>query len=119
MAHPDLYNDELFQILLTGYDAGTVYARIDDQRGLVYQHITHGGVDDALPREQLLIASVIQQYIEESGQAHWITRDNGEIGVVFHDENEFIPLADLGVSKQLGFYRLSLFPSTTNDAGDY
>lgn len=117
MAHPDLY-DELAQDLIAGFDKGTLYARVDDARGLVWQHTTHGGMDDALPREQLLIASVIQRFIEETGDAHWEIRNDAP-GIVFHDENEFISLVDLGVNKKLGFYRLSLFPSTVNDAGDY
>lgn len=118
MAHPDLF-DDLFSDLLAGYDAGKFYARIDDERGFVWQHIEHGGVDDALPREQLLIASVIQQFIEDTNEAHWHTNELGINGVVFHDENSFMPLSDLGVSKQIGFYQLSHFPSVVNDAGDY
>lgn len=118
MAHPDLY-DELTRDLIAGYDAGTLYARVDEARGLVWQHVTHGGTDDVLPREQLLIASVFQQFVEETGDAHWQITEVGEVGIVFHDENTFIPLSDLGVNKQLGFYRLSLFPSAANDAGGY
>ena len=40
-------------------------------------------------------------------------------GVLFEDEQEFIPLADLGYSSELGYYRLSAFPDalseTTNE----
>ena len=40
-------------------------------------------------------------------------------GVLFEDEQEFIPLADLGYSSELGYYRVSAFPDalseTTNE----
>jgi len=40
-------------------------------------------------------------------------------GVLFEDEQEFIPLSDLGYSSELGYYRLSAFPDalseTTNE----
>lgn len=121
MAHPDLY-DELAQDLIASYDAGITYARIDDKRGLVWQHAQHGGMDDALPREQLLIASVLQQFIEEGAPqghpARWQSR-NGVNGILWTDENQWMPLSDIGVNKQFGFYQLSVFPDQTNDAGGY
>lgn len=49
------------------------------------------------------------RYIHE-GNAHYEVRDL-IAGVVFHDENEFIPLADLALSRELGFFRRSLFPN--------
>lgn len=114
MPHPDLY-DELAQTMITGYDQGKLYARIDNERGLVWQHATHGGQDDALPRPVLLIASVLQQYIEDGGQALWRNRE-GVDGILWTDENEWMPLNDIGVNKQLGFYQMSVFPDQKNDA---
>lgn len=35
---------------------------------------------------------------------------DGEAGVLFLDENEFIPFADLNYSRELGYFRISLFP---------
>lgn len=117
MAHPDLY-DELTRDLIASFDAGIAYARIDAKRGLVWQHTDHGGHDDALPREQLLIASVLQQFIEDGGVARWQNR-SGVDGILWTDENQWMPLSDIGVNKQLGFYQLSVFPDQANDAGGY
>ncbi len=114
MPHPDLY-DELAQTMIAGFDAGTLYARIDEQRGLVWQHTAHGGHDDALPRSVLLIASVLQQHRDSGGQAAWRNR-NGIDGILWTDENQWMPLADIGVNKQIGFYQLSVFPDQRNDA---
>lgn len=36
-------------------------------------------------------------------------------GVLFEDEQEFIPLSDLGYSGELGHYRLSRFPDVRNE----
>lgn len=117
MAHPDLY-DKFFQDMLAGFDAGVLYGRIDSKRGLVWQHAAHGGKDDALPREQLLIASVLQQYIESGGVARW--EDRADVtGILWTDENEWVPLSDIGINKQIGFYQISLFPDQHNDAADY
>lgn len=118
MANPDLY-DDLAKKLIAGFDAGEIYPAIDDEKGLVWRAATAGGMDDALPRDQILISSVIQAFITDTGgEAHWENR-SGEWGIVFHDENEFIPLSDLAVNKRLGFYKISLFPDVINDAGGY
>lgn len=114
MPHPDLY-DELTQTLISGFDTGTLYARIDGERGLTWQHTTHGGHDDALPRPTLLIASVLQQYIEDGGDAIWQNR-NGIDGILWTDENQWMPLHDIGVNRKIGFYQLSASPDQRNDA---
>ena len=36
-------------------------------------------------------------------------------GVLFEDEQEFIPLSDLGYSSEIGYYRLSRFPAAANE----
>src|SRR3990172_1568890 len=99
MPHPDLY-DELAQTLVAGFDAGRIYARIDEDRGLVWQHTDHGGIEDALPRHLLIIASTIQQYIEDGGSARWESRFLKD-GVLWTEENEWMPLSDIGVNKQM------------------
>lgn len=43
------------------------------------------------------------------GTAHYAVQ-GGQSGVVFHDKGEFIPLTDLALSTDLGFFRRSLFP---------
>jgi len=45
-----------------------------------------------------------QRYIDESGMAHLENRDGAE-GIVFHDEDEFIPLSELRYDAILGFHR--------------
>jgi hypothetical protein len=62
------------------------------------------------------IYEMIQEYVTEDPRFGHIEERNGEMGIVFHDENEFIPLADLGYNSQLGFYRLNLFPDAKNEA---
>lgn len=64
------------------------------------------------------IQEMIQDYIRDTGQAH-LEHRNGYHGVVFHDEDEFIPLADLGYNQQIGFYRLSRFPDEENQSLPY
>lgn len=39
----------------------------------------------------------------------------GQGGVLFLDENEFIPFSDLGYSSRLGYFRLSAFPNTPSE----
>lgn len=38
------------------------------------------------------------------------TQRGGKSGVLFHDENEFIPFDDLNVNREYGYYRISAFP---------
>lgn len=59
----------------------------------------------------------IQQYIDEGGMGRLATVD-GRDGVVFLDENEFIPFDDLGYNRDLGYFRLSAFPQQKNEHGD-
>jgi hypothetical protein len=42
-------------------------------------------------------------------------QQKGEAGVTFHDENEFIPFADLNYNNEYGYYRLSQFPDLSRD----
>lgn len=55
------------------------------------------------------ITDHVTRYIHQTEGAHYAVQ-NGQSGVVFHDEGEFIPLADLALSTDLGFFRRSLFP---------
>jgi hypothetical protein len=64
------------------------------------------------------IQKAIADYIAEGGGAVYATAD-GESGVVFTDENEFFAWEDLGLSKDLGFYRLSRFPDVANECAFY
>lgn len=49
------------------------------------------------------------------GLAAHFTQQAGQPGIVFHDENEFIPFADLNYNNEFGYYRLSLFPDIQRD----
>lgn len=62
------------------------------------------------------IQDLISEYIQDTGLARLETLRNGERGVRFLDEGEFIPWSDLGFSDTYGFYRLSLLPDVTNEA---
>lgn len=56
------------------------------------------------------IRDAVLRYIYETpGAAHFDVQ-SGRAGVVFTDEGEFIPLADLAYNSELGFYQISLFP---------
>lgn len=112
--NPDLY-DELFEDMLAGYDEGKWYARIDPGRGMVWVAAHHGGWDDALPRNLLLIADVLQRYIREGGLASWEYRDD-VVGILWHDEGEWVPLTNIGVNQQMGFFSLDNFPNQKNEA---
>lgn len=63
------------------------------------------------------IESMIIDYIKDTGLAE-ITEQAGQRGVLFLDENEFIPFADLGYSRRLGFYQKSLFPDEQDESTD-
>ena len=62
------------------------------------------------------IQVLIREFISGDGPAT-LTTQNGEAGVTFTDENEFIAFGDLGYNKELGFYRISRFPDEPNEAG--
>lgn len=53
------------------------------------------------------IQSAVNEYIEETGFARTETRD-GVDGVLFLDENQFIPWDDLGYSRLYGFFQKSV-----------
>lgn len=55
------------------------------------------------------ITSHLTKYIRDTGMAHYAVQDNVP-GVVFRDEGEFVPLSDLGLNHDLGFFRRSDFP---------
>lgn len=65
------------------------------------------------------IRNLILNYINETPDAARFDVRGGVAGVVFTDEDEFIPLADLAYNSQIGFYRLSelpdVEPATTNE----
>lgn len=42
-------------------------------------------------------------------------QQEGKAGVIFHDENEFIPFEDLNYNNEYGYYRLSQFPDLQRD----
>lgn len=44
-----------------------------------------------------------------------MTQQNGVSGVIFHDENEFIPFVDLNYNSEYGYYRMSKFPDLQRD----
>lgn len=43
------------------------------------------------------------------------SQQDGLAGVLFHDENEFIPFDDLNYNNEYGYYRLSQFPDLQRD----
>jgi hypothetical protein len=60
------------------------------------------------------IREMMVRYVNE-GNARFDVQD-GRAGVVFLDENEFIPLEDLNYNRQLGFFRVSAFPDAEQEA---
>ena len=63
----------------------------------------------------MTIEQMVTATIRDTGEAE-ITGQEGQRGVLFFDEGEFIPFADLGYNSRLGFYRLSQFPDVENEA---
>jgi hypothetical protein len=107
--------DEEFESLLALYDQKRVYARIDEQHGLTWVAMKHGGAEDALPRKVLLIAGILQRFCDETDDAHWEMRDT-RWGIVFHDEMEWLPIDDIGYNRDLGFFSISRLPRIINEA---
>lgn len=66
--------------------------------------------------DKLFIQDLISGYIRETPGIASRTAVGGVRGVLFHDENEFIPWSDLGFNSTYGFYRLSSFPDVGNEA---
>lgn len=64
------------------------------------------------------IEVMIRKFVFEGGQACVIVENGDQAGVMFLDDMEFIPFADLGYNQQLGFYQLSAFPDVENEAGE-
>lgn len=56
----------------------------------------------------------IRKAIIEGLPAEFFQRD-GRAGILFHDENEFIPFDDLNYNNKYGYYRLSQFPDLERD----
>lgn len=44
-----------------------------------------------------------------------ITQQGGDSGVIFQDENEFMPFHDLNYNSEYGYYRMSQFPNLERD----
>lgn len=61
------------------------------------------------------IQTLISEFIESGGLAH-VTTQNGNGGVLFTDDNQFIPWLDLGYSSEYGFYQISRLPNIENEA---
>jgi len=56
----------------------------------------------------------IRAAITEGLAAH-LDQRAGQAGIVFHDENEFIPFDDLNVNPEYGYFRISQFPDIQRD----
>ena len=56
----------------------------------------------------------IRQHIRNCDTAR-PTQQAGRSGVLFTDENEFIPFSDLAYNPELGYYRLSQFPDAASE----
>ncbi len=108
--------DDFFIKQLAGYDEGRLYARIDREQGFVWQHVDCVILAAALPRSLLLIASVLQRFMDEGGKAAWQARD-GVWGIYWVDEDRWQPLQQIGINRFGGFFRISdLFINESNEA---
>ncbi len=63
---------------------------------------------------QKTIHEMIADFIENTPNEAAFVLDG--LSVVFYDENETIPLTDLGYNSEYGFYKLSLLPDVKNEA---
>lgn len=61
------------------------------------------------PDNETDVETLIRTYIQETGMARLTQTTDGQPAVLFLDEDELVPLADLAYSDELGFYRKSLF----------
>jgi hypothetical protein len=70
--------------------------------------------------ERVMPARMVQAHVEadiDEGMDAMITSgESGELGVLFLEEDEFIPFADLGYNRTLGYFRRSQFPDQPNEA---
>lgn len=114
MTHSDLY-DEFIQSAIKEYDAGKIFITIDETNGVVFHATEYSGVENALPRNLILISDVLQNFIDGGGKAKWQLK-NDIIGILWTDEFQWQPLSDIGVNKKLGFYSLKQFQNEINDA---
>ena len=60
------------------------------------------------------IREMVNQFIRDNPNEAAFVNDG--LAVVFYDENETIPLTDLGYNREYGFYKISLFPDVENEA---
>ena len=51
---------------------------------------------------------------DPNSPGHWEIIDN-QVGIRFTDEDEFIPLVDMGCNRDYGFFKLSRFPDLESD----
>ena len=61
------------------------------------------------------IERMVEKFVRDGGPGRLGIRD-GQPGVVFTDEDEFISFADLGYNGSLGFFRKSSFPGQPDEA---
>ncbi len=64
------------------------------------------------------IEDLARQYCEEDPQLGRIIERDGQPGILFLDENEFIPFSDLGYNSEIGFFSKSRFPDVKSDYKD-
>lgn len=60
------------------------------------------------------IREAVKRHIYDSGAAEFAVQD-GRSGVIFLDENEFIPFDDLGYNVNYGFFRQSALPNVASE----
>lgn len=56
------------------------------------------------------IEELARQYCREDPHLGRLIDKDGQPGILFLDEHEFIPFTDLGYNAELGFFRRSVFP---------
>lgn len=103
----------VFQKPLTSADLPTLLAAFRTWYKEVAPAEFHAPVPllaDLLPDARPLIGEHVAQAIAE-GMPGRLAVQGGEPGVIFPDENQFIPFSDLNYNSTYGYYQLSVFPN--------
>jgi len=115
MAHENLM-DAKFKNMLKGHDDGYLYAVVENG-ALTVHPVVWDVPEGTIPRELLLVAYQLDLMREEESLS-WERSEEG-LGVRWHDENKFVLLENVGISKEIGFYVKPLFPNEEDISKGY
>jgi hypothetical protein len=105
--------NDAIQRALQLYREGSFYPVYDEEQGAITWHEAgDGGEEEAIPRDQVLIALAIQSHINQGANMTLQDDDQGDLHLVLPSRS--IPLAQLGTHPIYGFFDKRQHPNWPN-----